>query len=381
MHHKRHLGAAFLAIGLLCGGTWAPAGLGYAASASSSVNAAASASPSLTAIVNKPVAAKNSVTLQYEGKTSSLRGMLVEGRSWIPVAFLRDDLKLPINYNPVSKTYTVGEGYRQLNIIQYEGGITSYVNSYYIGEPAAKNINGRIYIPFQWVKNYLGYQGKWDASAKLLKIEKAQENKVTIVTSGYDKDSEQASIHLKYPQLKGNENKEAETAINNRIKEDVNVFRENMEKQLKERESQEVESNPYAFESSYIVTYNQNGVLSLLTEQYENLGGAHGMVMRKGYTFSLKDGKLLSLDDLFGANKNYSKQLNSKLSAKLDYFPGYFGGFKGLSDQPDFYLEPDNLKVFFQLYEYTPYAAGFPEFSIAFNELIPKGSSPFDRFK
>lgn len=373
MHHKRQLGAAILAVGLLCGGSWVPANSGYAASAKASSSASSS--------TNKQARVNNSVTLQYEGKTSTLRGMLLEGRSWIPVAFLRDDLKLPINYNPVSKTYTVGEGYRQLNITQYEGGITSYVNSYYIGEPAAKNINGRIYIPFQWVKNYLGYQGKWDASAKLLKIEKAQENKVTIVTSGYDKDSEQASIHLKYPQLKGNENKDAETAINERIKEDVNLFRENMEKQLKERESQDVESNPYAFESSYIVTYNQNGVLSLLTEQYENLGGAHGMVMRKGYTFSLKDGKLLTLDDLFGENKNYSKQLNSKINGKLDQFPGYFGGFKGLSSQPDFYVEPDNLKVFFQLYEYTPYATGFPEFSIPFNELMPKGSSPFNRFK
>ncbi|MFD1910566.1 hypothetical protein ACFSQ7_51290 [Paenibacillus rhizoplanae] len=37
--------------------------------------------------------------------------------------------------------------------------------------------------------------------------------------------------------------------------------------------------------------------------------------------------------------------------------------------------------LFFQLYEYTAYAAGFPEFTFGFKELLPDGSSPFAALK
>ncbi|WP_410772380.1 PdaC/SigV domain-containing protein [Fontibacillus sp. BL9] len=363
MNRKMRLGAGILAAGLLFGGGWLPAESGYAASGKTQ-NAVC-----------------NSVALRFNGKTAELKGLLMEGNTWIPIAFLRDNLKLPFHYNELSKTYSIGQGYQTLNVSIYQGGITSYVNDYFLGEQQAKNINGRIYIPFQWVKNYLGYEGEWNSSPKALNVVKSKENKLTISTEGYDKDTNQVSIHINYPKLSGTGNVEAEKAMNEILKKDAKLFQDSIDKRLKELGTTEESTVPYEFKGSYLVTYNQNGVLSLLTEHYEYLGGAHGMNVRKGYSFSLKDGKLLSLGDLFGENKDYLNLLNKKLNSKLNALPGYFGGFNGLGDQPDFYVQPGGVRLFFQLYEYTPYAAGFPEFTIGFNELLPKGSNPFDAIK
>lgn len=37
------------------------------------------------------------------------------------------------------------------------------------------------------------------------------------------------------------------------------------------------------------MTYNENDVLSLVTDQYSNIGGVHGMTYREAFSFSLKD--------------------------------------------------------------------------------------------
>ncbi|MNP17318.1 hypothetical protein D3C76_1097470 [compost metagenome] len=252
-----------------------------------------------------------------------------------------------------------------------------------MNDDEARLVNGRLFVPFQWVKNYLGYQGDWSAATKRLNIMPSQENGISLTSVTSNKTSSEAEINLKYPQVSHLGNTEAETAINEILKQDALKFNESIEKYIQERNTvQEISlQSPYEFMSSYVVTYNQNNVLSLITEHYEYTGGAHGMTYRKGFTFSLKDGKLLSLGDLFGKNESYEKQLNDKIKAKFNATPGYFGGFEQLRDDPDFYLQQGTLKVFFQVYEYTPYVAGFPELFFSFDTLLPKGSSPFDSLK
>ncbi|SDG15950.1 Copper amine oxidase N-terminal domain-containing protein [Fontibacillus panacisegetis] len=366
---KRQIGwsAAVLAAGLLAGGTIFPAGTGYAAIEKKVVSNSSS----------------NIVTLKLNGVNKQQQGLFVEGHTYVPVTFLRDVLKMPVSYDSSSKTYSVGKDYRQLNLSVYSEGIAADLNGFYLNDAEAKMVDGRLFVPFQWVKNYLGYQGEWSAATKRLNVMPSKENGITLTSVTSNEDSSEAKINLKYPQVSNVSNTEAESAINEILKKDALTFKESIEKQIQERITvQEIglQSQPYEFMSAYIVTYNQNNVLSLITENYEYTGGAHGMTYRKGYTFSLKDGKLLGLGDLFGKNANYEKQLNDKIKAKLNATPGYFGGFEKLGEHPDFYLQQGTLKMFFQLYEYTPYAAGFPELSFSFDSLLPK-DSPFESLK
>lgn len=54
----------------------------------------------------------------------------------------------------------------------------------------------------------------------------------------------------------------------------------------------------YVFESIYVVMYNENGVLGLVIQCYEDYVGVYGMIIWKGYIFVFDIGKELSFDDV-----------------------------------------------------------------------------------
>ena len=53
---------------------------------------------------------------------------------------------------------------------------------------------------------------------------------------------------------------------------------------------------PHEMNSSYEVTLNESGILSLFTDRYEYAGGANGFTIRRGDTWSLESGFPLHID-------------------------------------------------------------------------------------
>ena len=43
--------------------------------------------------------------------------------------------------------------------------------------------------------------------------------------------------------------------------------------------------------------------------------------------------------------------------------------FKSIEDKQKFYIQDDNIVVYFDLYDIAPYAAGIPEFIINVNKI------------
>lgn len=362
--YARRWGAGMIAAGMLLGGGILPAGITKAAA---------------TATVAQAKAVSSSVVLKVNGKITAQTGLFQEGKVWIPVTFMRDALGMPLSYDKAGKTYTIGKGSMQLTLTNTEYGDTIIrVNNYYIGEYGVKNVNGRLYVPFDLLSDYVGYKGDWSAATGRLNVMKRTQNAVTLTTESYTKDYKDAPIKLDYPQVSGLASAAAEKAINDTIKQAILKYAAEAEDQISKKME---DDRPYEFEGGYVVTYNENGVLSLITNQYGYTGGAHGMTYRNAFTFSLKDGKRLLLGDLFGANPDYKKQLNAKLSTELKANGGYLGGFTGLNTEKYFYLKEGKAIVFFQIYEYTAYATGFPEFTFSFKELLPDGSNPFKSLK
>lgn len=121
---------------------------------------------------------------------------------------------------------------------------------------------------------------------------------------------------------------------------------------------------PYGFEFSAEVTYQQDGLISLLWSQYSFLGGAHGYTAYDGETYDLNTGEPLSLGDLLDMKDDKAYELvEQRYQGVLQVHPEDFSenASQFVSEhirEIEYYLDADGVNVFFQVYDVAPYAAG-----------------------
>jgi hypothetical protein len=116
----------------------------------------------------------------------------------------------------------------------------------------------------------------------------------------------------------------------------------------------------------YEVRHNADGLLSLTMTFYVYSGGAHGMTYMRGLTFDLATGREYRLPDLVPYAGGGRERIDAAITAQLkERNLPLIAPFKGVPDNPDFYLAADGRPVvFFQLYELAPYVYGFLEFPV-----------------
>ena len=131
------------------------------------------------------------------------------------------------------------------------------------------------------------------------------------------------------------------------------------------------QNNETSVEGWYEIKNNQRGILSLNIVNFAyTQGAAHGLTMIKSLNFEIETGKLYILAELFKAESNYvnvlsniiQKQIKEKDIVLLDEF-------KGIAPNQDFYIADKCLVIYFQLYELTAYAFGFPMFPICVYQI------------
>lgn len=133
----------------------------------------------------------------------------------------------------------------------------------------------------------------------------------------------------------------------------------------------------------YEIKTNERGVLSLSIGNYTiAYPAAHGMTIIKSLTFDVHSGKLYKLKELFKPGSNYVKVLSELIEKQIkERDIPILNGFKGINADQDYYIADKALVIYFQLYEITPYAFGFPHFPISVYEIqdIIKEDSPLDK--
>lgn len=197
------------------------------------------------------------------------------------------------------------------------------------------------------------------------------EKRLSVVEKSIIKNLGYLKEDIKMPQLiNGNDKKKIEL-INNRINNDIFPKIEEAEKTAKEYFgglNKEKPSFSYEIYSMYTATKDNNSIVSLYNDYYEFLGGAHGMTTRTSYTIDKRQEKLLTLKELFTEGYNYTDAINKEIKAEINKNPeNYFDSgeiFKGINENQSFYIEDDNLVIYYQLYDLAPYVFGFPEFKI-----------------
>jgi hypothetical protein len=176
------------------------------------------------------------------------------------------------------------------------------------------------------------------------------------------------TIHLKserldlyYPIVSGLSNKEIQQTINENILKTVYEL----------LQAQGYFENPNStVTASYEIKTNQRGILSLTFINYAFSGGAHGLTLLRSLTYNIETGVLYQLKDLFLPNVNYVERLSALVKAQIEVrsIP-VFEEFTQINPDQDFYIGDKALVLYYQLYELTPYAYGFPFFPISVYEI------------
>jgi hypothetical protein len=213
---------------------------------------------------------------------------------------------------------------------------------------------------------YTAYAQKLCISCEIKSV-----SKISVVEKSINKNLNYLKEDIKIPQLlDGNDEKKIKM-MNNVINNDIMPKVEDAEKTAKEYFGgigQEKPNFPYEIYSRYTVSKDNDKLISLYDDYYEYLGGAHGMTTRTSYTIDKDKESLLTLKDLFVKGYDYKDIINREIRAEINKNPqNYFDSgsvFKGISENQNFYIEDDNLVIYYQLYDIAPYVFGIPEFKI-----------------
>ena len=133
--------------------------------------------------------------------------------------------------------------------------------------------------------------------------------------------------------------------------------------------------NNFEFLETFEPTYCNKPYISLYYDIYEFTGGAHGNTVRKGNTWDMKRGVMLSLDSLFVSGFDYKtfilRYIESEAKRRLitglsTYFDDLTGNLKKHFDDKNFYLTEEGLAIFYPLYTIAPYSEGIQVFIIPY---------------
>ncbi|MGG1575064.1 DUF4163 domain-containing protein [Fictibacillus sp. NRS-1165] len=125
-----------------------------------------------------------------------------------------------------------------------------------------------------------------------------------------------------YPQVAGLKSKKAQDKINavllSHAKASYNEYLQLL-KDEKEAQGDKIckeypSSCNYEYQSSYSVKYNDGKQLSVLFQDYQYTGGAHGMSSLEGYNFTVSDGKEIKLRAFLQVMRNTKLYRNMRIT-------------------------------------------------------------------
>lgn len=168
-----------------------------------------------------------------------------------------------------------------------------------------------------------------------------------------------------------NSNKIVERSTNDKIKNDIFEFYNKSYTEAKQYlKDNPDEENKFVANVDFELKKNTDSALSIKVRYYTYSGGAHGFYQDIAYNVDMRTGKFLELMDLFKDNTKYKEVIDEEIERQITELEkkdkeniGIYN-FKGIKENQNFYLQDENLIMYFDLYDITPYASGIPEFSI-----------------
>jgi len=233
-------------------------------------------------------------------------------------------------------------------------------------------INERTYMSSDLVKALMGFKVTSSQDNQLVELTTQKQNTITIRNVKDNAKSDQLTFDIQYPQIAGLADAKVQEQINKTFEQYATAIKDQALKDQKDHAATEAD-DAYKTEVAinYDIKYNQDNVLSVVFDHYYYTGGAHGNTVQSSYNFDLQTGKDLKLKDLYSEGKDFTSLINQAIKKQMDVqkqTESLLTPFESIAaDQPFYIADNNQLVIYFQQYEYFPYAMGMPEYSVAFD--------------
>jgi hypothetical protein len=200
---------------------------------------------------------------------------------------------------------------------------------------------------------------------------------ISVTTQDVNLSNNYIKENLRIPKLTGLKTPAISSQINKSIENDIMEFKRQMEESAKESEETAKKTGskfiPYSISNIYDITFNKNNIISLTILYHEYVSGKNYYI-KTSYNYDTSTGKALSIGDLFKPGTNYKEIIDNLIRKQLyqnknQYFPGSLENFKGIAEDQPFYLEDNNLIVFFGFNEIAPLQSQIPTVKIPLSQL------------
>ena len=328
------------------------------------------------------------VPVVLNGATLSADAQIENGSVFLPVRTAVEALGYEATYARKDGTQTV--------TIPTDGGdvvldltnqrITDRGHEYYANVPnsptaAIQLMDGKTtYLESSLFGQLFAVNSSYDKTKNTVTVQSVPENDIEVTNTKTVAQEGLLDLSLQIPQISGLADAKIQNSINLVLKKAAEGAKDEGEKNAADLKQSIADgysgSGRCETDFNYQVQYNRNGLLSVVLTDYQYAGGAHGSTVQSSYTFDLATGKELALTDLMNSSGGYTAYINKQIRSEIDrrvaagnLYEFDPGKFTDIGANPDYYLSDSGVVLYFQQYEYFPYAAGIQEFTIPYDDL------------
>lgn len=316
-------------------------------------------------------AEENQINIVVDGKAVASSAKIMEGELYIPLRAVAETLGFEVQWFGAKKQILLTSEGRKIIIDIQEAKVTDNGHETYM-RSGSRILNGRTYLGQDFYADVLDLKVTWDKDGSKVSIENVNKNNIVINNLKECSESATLKVTVQYPELKGLESTDVENQLNSvfaKLAEAAIAEGKEAEKNIiPEQTAAGIKAEVYF---TYDVKYNSNGYLSIVFQDYVYSGGAHGLTVQSSHTYDLKTGKEYAIKDLFKSGTDYVSIISAEVKKQMQEGDMSYTltPFEAIKPDQDYYLSNKGLVVYFQQYEYYPYAMGIPEFTIDYSEF------------
>ncbi len=322
---------------------------------------------------------KDAVHISVNGKQLDRDAVEMENTIFLPLRSVCESLGYSVEWYQADRSVTVKTAEKTVQFEFKNGTVTDAGHNYYVFKYYTSDayigtgcmlIGNRIYAASDLMESIFGLSKTYDEKLDAFVLAIQPAGKAAWENKQIYSEDKKLLTNIQYPDF-SMEDKAVADKINAVMKADVNTALKEAQDNIKDYGDYE---SPNRFETyfNYRVTYQKGDVLSVVLNDYQYFGGAHGSDRQISHTFDLKTGKEYSLSDLMKSGAGYTDYINKCIKAdiiKQDLADAQLVKFESIARDQSYYLSDRGPVIYFQQYEYFPYAAGIVEFTLPYGDL------------